>query len=94
MTLYDDGQISPCEVLESKLNYGNIRDFDYDFYELKKRSKIQKSYKNEIIKKKCNCDWQCAPPVNMLYDPPTYLKILKGFFVPGKLVHTFKSKTP
>ena len=83
VTLYDNGDISPCEVLEDKIKYGNIKNFNYDFYKLKKEN-IRESYKKEILEKKCNCEWMCAVPMNMLYDPSTYARMIRGFFTPGK----------
>jgi MoaA/NifB/PqqE/SkfB family radical SAM enzyme len=85
VTLYDNGDISPCEVLEEKIKYGNIKDFDYDFYKLKK-NEIKESYQRDIIEKKCNCEWMCAVPINMLYDPATYLRIIRGLFAPEKMI--------
>jgi len=85
ITLYDNGDISPCEVLENKIKYGNIKNFNYDFYKLKKEEKIKESHQKEIIEKKCNCEWMCALPMNMLYDPSSYIRIISGLFTPGKV---------
>ncbi|KGF71934.1 hypothetical protein DO97_14380 [Neosynechococcus sphagnicola sy1] len=85
VTLYDDGSISPCEVLE-KTNLGNIKDFNYDFYQLKRSQKVNQFHQQEIVNKQCNCDWMCATPINMLYDLSTYKNILMGLFRPDKLV--------
>lgn len=75
-TLYDDGQVTPCEILEySRL--GNIRDYDYDFYKLKEKQQVAAFHRREILDKKCNCDWMCAIPINMLYDPRTIPRALK-----------------
>jgi MoaA/NifB/PqqE/SkfB family radical SAM enzyme/glycosyltransferase involved in cell wall biosynthesis len=85
VTLYDDGEVSPCEVLEEKVKYGNIRDFGYDYYKLQKQPKVQRYYKKEIIGNKCNCEWMCALPINMLYSKSTYARIFKGLMTPGKI---------
>jgi hypothetical protein len=77
-TLYDDGQVSPCEVLD-KTNLGNIRDFNLNYYELKKKQKTHAYYQQTIRKEKCNCDWSCATPLNMLYDPKSLVSIAKNF---------------
>ena len=82
VTLYDDGTFTPCEVLATT-SLGNIRDYEYDFYKLKKDADFGAYHQKEILDKKCNCDWICAPAINMLYDPKTYLSIAKGFIRPG-----------
>jgi MoaA/NifB/PqqE/SkfB family radical SAM enzyme/glycosyltransferase involved in cell wall biosynthesis len=84
VTLYDNGDISPCEVLEEKIKYGNIKHFNYDYYQLKKE-KIKESYQRDIVEKKCNCEWMCAVPMNMLYDPGTYFRIIRGLISPEKI---------
>jgi glycosyltransferase involved in cell wall biosynthesis/MoaA/NifB/PqqE/SkfB family radical SAM enzyme len=82
VTLYDDGTFSPCEVLSST-KLGNIRDYDFDFYKMKKERDLNLLHKEQIIDTKCNCEWMCAPPINMLYDPPTWYRIVKGLVRPG-----------
>jgi len=82
ITLYDDGSITPCEVL-STTTLGNIRDHDFDYYKMKKNTNINKFHKEQIIDTKCNCEWMCAPSINMLYHPPTWYRILTGLFRPN-----------
>src|SRR5216684_2452858 len=84
VTLYDDGQISPCEVLDS-VNLGNVRDFNYDYYELIRRKEAADFYENKIVKDKCNCDWMCAVPINMLYDPKIIPRVAKALVKPNEL---------
>jgi MoaA/NifB/PqqE/SkfB family radical SAM enzyme len=86
VTLYDDGAVSPCEVLEDRVKLGSIKDYDYDFYKLQKMTKMKGLYSKEIVESKCNCEWQCALPMNMLYDPSVYFRILKGLTFPSKIV--------
>ena len=88
VTLYDGGEVAPCEVLEEKMKLGNIKSYNYDFYKLQKTQKVRQFYKEEIIEGKCNCEWQCALPINMLYDSSTYFRILKGLISPSKIVKT------
>jgi len=85
-TLYDDGEVAPCEILEDRWKLGNIKEYSYDFYQLKKQKRINDFYLKEIVANKCNCEWQCALPMNMLYDSSAYMRILKGFFLPSKIV--------
>ena len=83
VTLWDDGKVSPCEVLENQ-HLGDIRNFDYDFYRLKKSQNVDQFHQKEIIQKKCSCDWICAPPINRLYDPRTVPDVISGFLFPRK----------
>lgn len=77
ITLYDDGTFAPCEVLAST-SLGNIRDHGYDFYRMKKAVGMNRFHKEEIVDTKCNCEWMCAPTMNMLYDPPTWWRIARN----------------
>ncbi len=85
VTLYDDGQVTPCEILEHS-GLGNIREHDYDFYKLKKEQQLNAFHRREILDKKCNCDWMCAIPINMLYDPKTVPRTLKALVRPGAAI--------
>ena len=67
---------------------GNIKKYDYDFYKLKKLKKVKDLYSKKIVEGMCNCEWQCALPINMLYDPSVYFKIFKGLFSPSKIVQS------
>ena len=83
ITLYDDGMFTPCEVLATS-GLGNIRDHGFDFYRMKRELDLNTYHKKQIIETKCNCEWMCAPTMNMLYDPATWLRIAKGFASPGR----------
>lgn len=85
-TLYDDGEITPCEVLETS-QLGNLKDYDYDFYKLKRDRNLDDIHKKEIVEKQCNCDWMCAISHNLLYDPKTISRVLFTLADPGKLVY-------
>ena len=89
VTLYDDGTITPCEVL-SGTKLASIRDFNFDYYRMKKEIDLNHFHKEQIIETKCNCDWMCAPTINMLYHPSTWYRIVKGLFRP---VLSTKSKS-
>ena len=81
VTLYDDGQISPCEVLDT-VTLGNIRDWDYDYYRLIRQRQAAEFYDKDIVANKCNCDWMCATPINMLYDPKVISRVAKAWISP------------
>ena len=80
-SLYDDGTLNPCEILDN-ISLGNVRDHDYNIIKLINESSNQTFRKQEIINKKCNCDWNCASSHNMLYDPKTYPRIAKAVITP------------
>lgn len=82
ITLYDDGSLTPCEVLESR-SLGNIRDYDFDFYRMQREAKLKEIHRKEILETNCNCEWMCAIPMNMLYDPKTWFKIGRNFLLPS-----------
>ena len=82
VTLYDDGTFTPCEVLADS-SLGNIRDYDFDYYKMKRETDVNAYHRKEILDKKCNCEWMCAPAINMLYDPMSYLRIAKMLYQPG-----------
>ena len=86
VTLYDDGEVAPCEVLEDRMKLGNIKKYGYDFYKLKKLKKVKDLYSKKIVEGMCNCEWQCALPINMLYDPSVYNRIFKGLIYPATVV--------
>ncbi len=88
-TLWDDGQITPCEILEDT-RLGNIKDFDYDFYALKREQHVDDLHRRDIVATKCNCDWMCAIPINMLYDPSVFGRVILALIRPGSIV----TKTP
>jgi glycosyltransferase involved in cell wall biosynthesis/MoaA/NifB/PqqE/SkfB family radical SAM enzyme len=82
VTLYDDGTFAPCEVLATT-SLGNIRNYDFDFYQLKREGGVNAYHRKEIIDTKCNCEWMCAPAINMLYDPHTWTRIAKNLIAPS-----------
>lgn len=65
--LYDDGKLSPCEILEDT-QFGNIRDFNYNLPKMW-NSKNGKAIRNKIIKGKCYCTFECAMSSNILFNP-------------------------
>lgn len=82
-TLYDDGAITPCEVLE-KVKLGNVREFDFDYYALKRARAVADYHRDKIVGEKCSCDWACGAAVNILYDPRTLPRVVGMLVNPGK----------
>jgi MoaA/NifB/PqqE/SkfB family radical SAM enzyme len=77
VTLYEDGSLAPCEVLGAG-SLGNLRHYDYDLYRVLKQG--HEFYRREIVDARCCCDWDCAFHVNMLYDPPSMLRLVGSLF--------------
>ena len=64
--LYSNGDVFPCELLDSKL--GNLRDFGFDFSRLLDGEKA-KEVRKKIKDTKCFCTHECFMNVNLLYNP-------------------------
>ena len=92
VTLFDDGQISPCELLASA-NYGNVREEGYNVNEMLKRDRVRHHRREEILRKKCSCEWMCAPPINMLYDTRSYWRLFKSFVHPERSINKVTGRT-
>ena len=58
------GLVYPCEILEDKL-LGDLRKNDMNFMKIWKNNKTTET-KNEILKKNCNCTYECALTYNIL----------------------------
>lgn len=58
-----NGKVKPCEILDTE--FGNIRDYNYNFMELWK-AKPNLSKKRHIVDSKCNCHYDCAWSFNIL----------------------------
>jgi len=71
------GMVYPCEYLYKSI--GNLRDYNYD---IKKMLKLDKSKEllKLIKKKKCTCTWECVIQDGLIYEPSSYMKILKNYF--------------
>lgn len=56
--LNDIGDVMACEHLLNR-KMGNLRDFNYNLYDLLQAEQAQK-IRQDIVNKKCNCRWDCA----------------------------------
>ena len=74
--MYPEGQVYPCEILDSSHIIGNIRDFDLNFRNLWLSNKA-KDEVNFIRKTKCFCTHECFNQVNILFNPKYYPKVIK-----------------
>ena len=74
--MYPEGQVYPCEILDSSHKIGNIRDFNLNFKDLWLSQKA-KDEVNFIRKTKCFCTHECFNQVNILFNPKYYPKVIK-----------------
>ena len=74
--MYPEGQVYPCEILDSSHIIGNIRDFDLNFRNLWLSNKA-KDEVNFIRKTKCFCTHECFNGVNIIFNPKFYPKLTK-----------------
>jgi len=74
--MYPEGQVYPCEILDSSHKIGNIRDFNYNFRKLwlSDRAKKEVDY---IRRTRCFCTHECFNTVNILFNPKFYPRLLK-----------------
>ena len=69
----DTGDVFACEeMLDNKI--GNLRDFDYNLSSVLTSAK-GKELKNSIMKKECNCRWECAINTSSVFDYTHYPKL-------------------
>ena len=74
--MYPEGQVSPCEILDSTHMIGNIRDFNLNFKDLWLSHNANEEV-NFIRKTKCFCTHECFNQVNILFNPKFYPKVIK-----------------
>lgn len=74
--MYPDGQVYPCEILDSSHSMGNIRDFNYDFRKLWTSKKAREEVKF-IRCSNCFCTHECFNMVNILFNPKFYPRLIK-----------------
>ena len=74
--LYPEGQVYPCEILDSSHKIGNIRDFNLDFRKLWLSQKAKEEV-DFVRKTKCFCTHECFNAVNILFNPKFYPKLIK-----------------
>ena len=74
--MYPEGQVYPCEILDSSHMIGNIRDYNLNFKKLWFSRKAKEEV-NFIRKTKCFCTHECFNQVNILFNPKYYPKVIK-----------------
>jgi MoaA/NifB/PqqE/SkfB family radical SAM enzyme len=86
VVLYEDGRLSPCEILHTLPRYraqaaahdgfsfGNVRDFDYDVPRMLDREGARK-IKQLIWDTNCNCTFECAMSSNIAFKPRNFFPL-------------------
>ncbi len=82
LLLDDVGDVFACEhMLDNKM--GNLRDFNFDLEKLL-ANPVAKKIRQDIVDKKCNCQWECAINTSNIFDPlqyPDLYSIVSIFFM-------------
>jgi MoaA/NifB/PqqE/SkfB family radical SAM enzyme len=74
VVIYENGDVYPCETLSAK--FGNLRDVNYDISKLL-FSERGKEIVSKIRKEGgCYCTWENIIPVNLLFSPAHYRRIV------------------
>ena len=68
--LSDQGDLFACEEMLDK-PLGNVRDYNYDIEKIIEAKSAQE-LKNKILKKECNCRWECAINTSSVFDIKRY----------------------
>jgi len=71
--ILSNGNVFPCELLNSEI--GNLKDFEYDYMALWKSEKAQ-NIRDNIVKSKCFCTFECTWLLNIFSQPKYYPEIL------------------
>ena len=71
--IYHNGDISPCEILNKRI--GNLKDYCYNFMEAW-NSINANQIKEEILKTKCFCTFECSWLVNIFSSPRYYPELI------------------
>lgn len=77
----EDGQVFPCEMLNE--DFGNIRDYEYDFKQVWFSEKAD-SIRKRIKKDKCKCTHECFQNLNVLFNIKMLPQLLKECFTNRK----------
>ena len=75
IVLYENGDVYPCEQLSENGKLGNLRNFNFNLKNMLNTKKSKCIIKDINPGKKCNCTWENAIGVSMLYDKKSWLKI-------------------
>lgn len=90
--IYPNGDVYPCELLDSSKMIGNVRDFDLDFRKLW-LSQRNKEIADWIVDTKCFCTHECNVHCNTAFNPKLFTEIAASAAV-RKAKHLFRGKTP
>ena len=71
----ETGEVKPCEILDDSM--GNLRDYNFDLYELLKQHENQK-LRNWIVESKCKCSFECALAANVTWNASMYPKLISA----------------
>lgn len=78
IVISSSGELYPCELLNQ--SFGSLEDYDYNIRKMLFSSR-GKQIKSFIKNKKCFCTWECALPMNIVFDVKIYPKLIKEAFI-------------
>ena len=83
ITLSDEGDLKPCEMLEQIHNSdehttGNLRDHNYDIEAMCQTPKA-KEVRKWIKDSKCHCTFECANMANIVFSKKSWFKVTKEY---------------
>lgn len=95
VVLYDTGELTPCEILQTMdlpaelkkeyngFSYGNVKDYGFDVQKAVD-SELGRKLSEYILTTKCRCTFECAIVASIFYQPAELAKTLTGEYPPAK----------
>ena len=80
LVIYENGDVNPCEYLTPKEKLGNLRDAGYDIKKILNSHHSKCVVKDINPGKKCNCTWENAIGISLMYDKKSWPKIFMEWF--------------
>lgn len=70
--VFENGEVHPCEILGRSI--GNLGDVDWDLERLWANEERRK-LREEIVRTRCRCTWECAQADNVLFTPKVWPRL-------------------
>ena len=80
LVIYENGDVNPCEYLTPRERLGNLRDVDFDIKKILNSHHSKCVVKDINPGKKCNCTWENAIGISLMYDKKSWPKIFSEWF--------------
>ena len=77
--VFENGDVHPCEILGKSM--GNLGEHDWDLEKLW-AGRARAELRDEIVRTRCRCTWECAQADNVLFNPRAWpqlvAKVVRG----------------